>query len=73
MSLIADEAIFDLIPIKKEVKATVSGIYITKVTGVRGALEKPEKLTWRAKLQKKLNSANATLEADKKATDKKKK
>ena len=73
MSLIADEAIFDLIPIKKEVKATVSGIYITKVTGVRGALEKPEKLTWRAKLQKKLNSANATLEAEKKATDKKKK
>ena len=42
MSLIADEAVYDLIPLKKEVKATVSGIYITKVTGVRGPLEKPQ-------------------------------
>lgn len=66
MSLIADEAIFDLIPIKKEVKATVSGIYITKVTGVRGPLEKPEKETWRSKLAKKTNEANATLAAEKK-------
>lgn len=74
MSLIADESIFDLIPVKKEVKATVSGIYITKVTGVRGPLEKPEgKLTWRAKLKKKLDDANATVEAEKKAADKKKK
>ena len=73
MSLIADESIFDMIPVKKEVKATVSGIYITKVTGVRGALEKPEKLTWRAKLQKKLNESKATLDAEKNATTKKKK
>ena len=74
MSLIADESIFDLIPVKKEVKATVSGIYITKVTGIRGPLERPEgKLTWRAKIKKKLDEANATVEADKKATDKNKK
>ena len=74
MTLIADEAVFDLIPVKKEVKATVSGLYITKVTGVRGPLEKPEgKLTWRAKLQKKLADTNASLEADKKALDKNKK
>ena len=32
-----------IIPVKKEVKATVSGIYITGVKGVRGALETPEK------------------------------
>ena len=31
MVLVADEKIFDLIPVKKEVKATVSGIYITEV------------------------------------------
>lgn len=74
MSLIADESIFDLIPVKKEVKATVSGIYITKVTGVRGPLEKPEgKLTWRAKLKKKLDEANATLDAEKNASTKNKK
>ncbi len=29
----------DSIPVKKEVKATVSGIYITDVRGVRGPLE----------------------------------
>lgn len=72
MSLIADESVFDLIPVKKEVKATVSGIYITKVTGVRGPLEKPEgKKSWRARLKDKADKATAELEKDKK--DKKKK
>lgn len=41
MVLVADEKIFDLIPVKKEVKATVSGIYITDVRGVRGPLATP--------------------------------
>ena len=41
MTLVADAKIFDLIPVKKEVKATVSGIYITEVRGVRGPLEAP--------------------------------
>lgn len=67
MSLIADEAVFDLIPIKKEVKATVSGIYITKVTGVRGPLDKPEgKKSWRARLKAKADKATAELEKEKK-------
>ena len=39
MTMVADEKIFDLIPLKKEVKATISGIYITDVRGVRGPLE----------------------------------
>lgn len=43
MTLMCDAKIFDLIPIKKEVKATVSGIYISAVKGVRGPLEAPEK------------------------------
>ena len=38
MSLVADESIYDLIPVKKEVKAEVSGIYILNVRGLRGAL-----------------------------------
>ncbi len=68
MSLIADESVFDLIPLKKEVKATVSGIYITKVTGVRGALEKPQgKKSWRARLKEKASSAAAGLEKEKKS------
>jgi hypothetical protein len=36
MSLICDEKIFDSVPTKKEVKATVSGIYVTEVRGLRG-------------------------------------
>ena len=43
MTLMCDAQIYPLIPVKKEVKATVSGIYITGVKGVRGALETPEK------------------------------
>lgn len=36
MTLICDAQIFDEMPVKKEVKATVSGLYITKVKGIRG-------------------------------------
>lgn len=43
MTLICDSAIFDQIPLKKEVKATVSGIYITAVRGIRGPLDTPQK------------------------------
>ncbi len=39
LSLIADEKIFDSIPVKKEVKATVSGIYIIDVKGLHGKIE----------------------------------
>lgn len=41
MTFMCQEQIFPLVPVKKEVKATVSGIYITDVKGVRGPLEKP--------------------------------
>lgn len=36
LSLVCDAKIFDSIPVKKEVKASVSGIYITDVKGIRG-------------------------------------
>lgn len=38
LSLICDDKIFDIIPVKKEVKATVSGIYITSVKGLHGPI-----------------------------------
>lgn len=73
MTLIADEAVFDSIPIKKEVKATVSGIYITGVRGLHGALEKPTgKKSFRARMQEKAKKANAQLEAEKKELEKEK-
>jgi hypothetical protein len=39
MSLVCDAKIFDLIPVKKEVKAVISGIYIMDVKGLRSGLE----------------------------------
>ncbi len=42
MSLICDEMIFDQVPTKKEVKASVSGIYVTEVKGLRGKTQAPE-------------------------------
>ncbi|MCR4934344.1 MAG: hypothetical protein K6A29_09105 [Lachnospiraceae bacterium] len=58
MSLVADEKIFEAIPVKKEVKATVSGIYITDVKGLHGKIEAPVKKTkgfkaWVERMQEK--------------------
>lgn len=39
MSLVCDEKIFDSVPVKKEVKAMVSGIYITDVKGLHGTVK----------------------------------
>lgn len=43
MTLMCDVEVFPLIPVKKEVKATISGIYITGVKGLRGPLDTPQK------------------------------
>ncbi|MCI9344776.1 MAG: hypothetical protein HFI56_00785 [Lachnospiraceae bacterium] len=45
MTLICDDKIFDAVPVKKEVKAVVSGIYITDVKGLHGkaAVAEPKK------------------------------
>lgn len=69
VTLICENSIFDSIPVKKEVKAVVSGLYITGVKGLRGNLEqKPKKQKFMARLRAKANAAKA--EAPKK--DKKK-
>jgi hypothetical protein len=39
MSLVCDAKVFDIIPVKKEIKAVLSGIYIMDVKGLRGSLE----------------------------------
>ena len=40
-NLMCDPKVFDLIPVKKEVKAVMNGIYIMDVKG-RGVLEQPQ-------------------------------
>lgn len=43
MSLIADQKIFDVIPVKKECKVALSGIYIAELKSVRGSkIPEPE-------------------------------
>ena len=43
-NLMCDPKVFDLIPVKKEVKAIMNGIYIMDVKGLRSGLDsKPEK------------------------------
>ncbi|MGN0161194.1 MAG: hypothetical protein ACI4AQ_07400 [Lachnospiraceae bacterium] len=56
MTLIADEKVFNNIPIKAEVKAEVSGIYIVGIKSVRGGMpvkEEPKKKGLFAKFKKK--------------------
>lgn len=43
MTLIADPKVYDIIPIKKEVKAKVAGLYIVGVKGLHGKIEAPRK------------------------------
>ena len=59
MTLMCDDKIFDIIPIKKEVKAIVSGIYIMDVKALHGKLPQAEPTKrgrfkrWVDKLQEK--------------------
>ena len=43
MTLACDANVFEVLPVKKEVKVVVSGLYITEIKGARGELEVPVK------------------------------
>lgn len=59
-TLIADENVYDLIPVKAEIKAMVSGIYITSINNFRKApVAAPEKKTITEKLRGKVSQAPA--------------
>ena len=62
MTMICDEKIFDSIPVKKEVKATVSGIYISNVKGLHGKsapVEQKKKSWWKRTLEAAQEKAGA--------------
>lgn len=62
MSLVCDEKIFDSVPVKKEVKAVVSGIYITSVKGLHGkpvAVPQKKKGFFKRALEKAQEKAGA--------------
>lgn len=67
MSLICDDAIFDEIPVKREVKAMISGIYIVSVKNIRKSTAKEEekkKVSLRTRLLKKQQKLQAELKAE---------
>ena len=41
MTLISDDKVFEQIPVKKECKVVISGMYITAIKSARGGLEQP--------------------------------
>lgn len=44
MTLMCENKVFEVMPVKKEVKAVVSGLYITEIKSVRGgSIEPPQK------------------------------
>ena len=53
-TFLCDAEIFDQIPVKQQIKATVSGLYITGIKGMRGPLETvPKKKGFMAILKEK--------------------
>ena len=53
-TFLCDTEIFEQIPVKQQIKATVSGLYITGIKGMRGPLETvPRKKGFMAKLKEK--------------------
>ena len=75
MSLMCDEKIFPVLPVKKELKVVISGIYIMDVKGLHNNLEHApkgkkklgERMRERAeKKSKELNQKRAELEKDNK-------
>ena len=61
MSLICEEKIFDSVPVKKEVKAAVSGIYVLSVKGLHGktVIEPVKKSKFKAWVEKMQEKAGA--------------
>lgn len=74
INLICDEAIFEDLPTKCEVKAMVSGIYIVEIKSIRGkkrnkVAEEPKKKGFSAKLRAKQRELQVDFEKEEKAKE----
>ena len=74
MTFLSDEEVYDLIPVKAQIKANISGIYITSINNYRKApVPEPEKKGIMAKLRRKADSASKELSEANAHKEKKKK
>lgn len=65
MPFICEYQLYQQIPVKKEIKAGISGLYILDIKGVRGALEKPApKLSFKERLKLKRSQKRQELEQE---------
>lgn len=55
MTLMCDQSVFDVLPVKQEARVVMSGIYITAIKSVRGSIvaAPAKKKGWRARLAEK--------------------
>lgn len=72
MTLAADGEVFDLLPVKKECKVDISGLYITGIRSVRGGtVPKPEKKKgirgWLQRRNKQVSGRTEKFEKSQKA------
>ena len=67
LALMADPNVYEVLPVKKEVKCAVSGIYIRSIKSVRGGVvpEAPKKKGFFANLRKKAEDAVKKQQAKK--------
>lgn len=74
MTLIADPKVYEMLPVKKEVKVVLSGIYITEIKSVRGGtvLTPPKKKSFfsRFKKDQKKDTSSAANTANAKSAKK---
>lgn len=74
MTLICDEEIYDQVPVKAEIKAQVSGLYIISIRNFRNApVPEAPKKGFLAKMRSKANKANNELLQERATENKKKK
>ena len=62
MTFMCDEKVFDMIPVKQEIRAMVGGIYILSVKSLRGpALVAPPKKTFSQKAQRQIQQSRIKI------------
>lgn len=62
MNFLAEPKVYDMVPLKKEVRADISGLYIINVRGLHGnVITPPAKKSFATKINDKMKSMSASL------------